>query len=270
MVPMALGTQTAGSVIRPAAFCGVVGYKPTFGLINRSGVMPFAESLDTVGVFTQRVADAALLTAVVGARPELADLQPRSEGIRLGLCRSPNWERGAPETLALLFDTAERLRARGVVVEEVELPSSFAGLGDAHQLIYAFEGALALVYEHRWHRADLSPRLLDLLDRGADARAADYGTALRVAADCRHAFHRVMSGYDALLTPSTVGEAPEGLDSTGDPTFNRDWTLLHAPCLHLPVGTGPHGMPMGVQLVGDVFTDAHLLSTADVLHRALT
>ena len=260
MVPAALGSQTAGSVIRPASFCGVVGWKPSHGLLPLAGVSALAPSLDTLGVFAREVEDLLLLTRALGGAlpPALAVASPP----RIGLCRTEQWPLAAPETRRAVEEAAARLASAGADVREVELGADLDGLAEAQATIMAVETARSLAAERRAHGDLLSPVLRKLIDDGAATPPARHAAALALADRGRERFHEVLAGFDALLTPSAMGEAPAGLDSTGDPAFCRIWTLLHAPCVNLPGATGPRGLPVGVQLVGAHRGDAKLLAAA--------
>jgi Asp-tRNA(Asn)/Glu-tRNA(Gln) amidotransferase A subunit family amidase len=258
MVPAALGSQTAGSTIRPASFCGVVGMKPTHGLVPLEGASPLAPSLDTVGIFVRDPADLELLLPPMGVPLAPAPALPP----RLGLCRSPQWPLAEPATRALVERTAARLASEGAAVTEVRLPPECDGLFEAQKTVMAFEAARALGALRARHEALLSPVLLDLLRAGEATPASGYAEALALAARCREAVAGIFRGVDALLTPAAIGEAPLGLASTGDPAFNRIWTLLHLPCLGLPAGRGPAGLPVGVQLVGPHRGDGAVVAAA--------
>ncbi len=262
MVPLAFGTQTAGSVIRPAAFCGVVGFKPTHGLVDMAGIKPLAPSLDTVGLFARAVEDAELVGRVLmGEDPRVPELVSVRPG-RVGYCRTEHWDRSEPAAASVLDQVAARLKGAGVEVAEVELPEVFRGLAEEQQTIMAFEARLALAAEWRDHAGKMSAKILELVEAGRTCPEARYETALRCAAAGRAAFKGVMAAHDLLITPSAPGEAPLGRTATGDPVFNRIWTLLHVPCLTLPVSRGPQGLPVGVQLVGRFKADHQLLAQA--------
>lgn len=269
MVPLALGTQTAGSIVRPASFCGVVGCKPTFGYVNRAGLKPSADSLDTIGVFARSVADAALALAVISRRPGLAATAAPAAPPRIGVCRTHEWpfaERSSKDALAA---AKEALARAGAVLIEVDLPQPFEGLADAQALIQAYETAQALAYESQQHAAQLSPNLAALLQSGRDCPPADYDRAIALARRCRVALPGLFDQIDIMLTPSVRGEAPAGLGATGDPVFNRIWTLLHVPCLNLPAIDGPAGLPVGVQVVGPRNSDARTLRMARWVEQAI-
>jgi Asp-tRNA(Asn)/Glu-tRNA(Gln) amidotransferase A subunit family amidase len=259
MVPLALGSQTAGSVIRPASFCGVVGLKPSHGLLSLQGVSPLAPSLDTLGCFARSVADLPPLLAALGAPLPRAEAPQRP---RLALCRTEQWPLAAAESRAAVEQAADRLARAGAAVREVEPGPEFTGLPEAQRIVMAVEAARALGEARARHQGRMSRVLLDLLDQGAATAPADYQAALAQAARCRRLVPRLFEGTDALLTPSAVGEAPLGLSITGNPAFNRIWTLLGLPCLSLPGASGPSGMPVGIQLVGPGGGEAALLAVA--------
>ena len=269
MVPVAFGTQTAGSIIRPAAFCGVVGYKPSFGTISRSGVLPFAESLDTVGSLAGGGADAALLVSVAAGRPDLLVRDRPGRAPRVAVYRSAAWDQVSAGSRAALDGAARRLAEAGGDVSDAALPEWFAELPEAQVTVMAFEAARSFAPERREHGDRLSPQLRALLDEGAGRSPAEYLDALGLAQAGRQELARLFERQDLILTPSAPGEAPAGLDSTGDPRFNRAWTLLGAPCVHLPTGSGEAGLPVGVQLVGRPGDDARLLASAAWAERQL-
>ena len=263
MVPLALGTQTGGSIIRPASFCGVVGYKPTFGLISRAGVKPCAESLDTVGVFARNVEDAAFLASVLTGRPSFRTRESQPHSPRVGLCRTYEWSYAAPETATALENAGEQLSDSGAIVAEVELPEPFSRLADAQATVMNFEMARSFAYEYSAYRDQLSDKLKELITLGQAVSPVAYDEAVSLAVECRGLLEQVFSDIDVLLVPSATGEAPEGLTSTGDPIFNRIWTFLHVPCINIPAFTGPRGLPVGFQIVGLPRDDARVLAASD-------
>jgi amidase len=260
MVPLAFGTQTAGSVIRPAAYCGVVGYKPSFGLLPRAGMKQTADGLDTIGVFARSVAEAARFVGVLSRRPALLEL-PAMKAPRLAFCRTHQWSEAQPETVALL----EALDLR-----EIAAPAEHAPLAAAHETVNRREIADALAWEDAAHRDLLSPRLAAMIADGRRVEAAAYDAAREAARTARHALPDFFGEHDAIVVPAAPGEAPEGLASTGEPTFNRIWTLLGVPCVTIPGGKGPNGMPLGVQLVGRLGDDARLLAAAAAFEARLS
>jgi Asp-tRNA(Asn)/Glu-tRNA(Gln) amidotransferase A subunit family amidase len=269
MVPLAFGTQTAGSVIRPAAYCGCIGYKPSFGLINRAGVKPLADSLDTVGVLARTVEDAAFFAGVLSERPALRNLTIPSQAPRFGLYRTPMWEEAEPATAAALDTARETLECAGAVVAELAIMPEHHGLAEAQDTVMRFEMAQALAHERIEHSAELSPRLAQMLDAGMTIGAEEYERALARAAKARAALAAFFGECDAVLVPAAPGEAPLGLGNTGNPIFNRMWTLLGVPCVTLPVRWAENGLPTGVQLVGRMQDDARLMACAAFLEQAL-
>jgi Asp-tRNA(Asn)/Glu-tRNA(Gln) amidotransferase A subunit family amidase len=269
MVPLAFGSQTAGSIVRPAAFCGVVGYKPTYGTINRVGVKMISDTLDTVGALARSVPDAALFVAALSDRRTLLIERPQDRAPRVGLCRTCEWDRAGPETMAVFEDAARRLREGGASVRDITLPSPFAGLVDAQIAIMVHEVAKSLSHEWRARRESLSREMIVMIEAGLAVSPERYDAARTLARSCRAALANVFDDIDVVLAPSTVGEAPEGIQATGDPLFNRMWTLLHTPCVHLPVGRGPRGLPVGVTIAGPIGADRATLLAADWIHAKL-
>ena len=273
MVPVALGSQTAGSVIRPAAFCGVYGYKPTHGLIPRTGVLQLSRTLDHVGLFARAIEDLALLLEQLEGYDEAdPDTQPRARvpfralaaeeppiPPLLAFIKTHHWERTDPDTKEAYGELIETLGDR---VEEVELFPSARDLWDWQRTIMAAEMASNL--ERLWPGRDqLSPQLRELMDRGREVRAIDHQRALRAVEPVRASFDELfMERYDAILTPPALGTAPRGLGATGDPAFCVPWTLLGMPAITLPLMRGANGLPLGVQLVGRRGFDARLMRTA--------
>ncbi len=267
--PLAFATQTAGSIVRPAAFCGVVGYKPSFGTIGRAGMKLAAESLDTIGVMARSVADCALFAGAV-AGIDLGDPDRRPERApRIGLCRSPTWAHAAPETAALLESVAARLARAGASVGARELPEPFAALVEAHAVVMNAESARSLGWELTRHRSAISAALIERLDWGLAQPAPALAAARGVFATLQRGLPAAMEGLDILLTPSAPGEAPLGRGATGDPVFNFIWTSLHAPCVTVPAGAGPNGMPLGIQIVGRAGEDRAVLAWAQWVAAAL-
>lgn len=269
MAPLAFGTQTAGSVIRPAAFCGVIGYKPSFGTIPRAGVKMLCDSLDTVGTMARNVADAAFFTGVVAGRPELRDAATPATPPRFGLYRTPMWDEAEPGTVAALDHARSALARAGACVEEITVPAAHRHLTEAQQTIMEFELVRSLAHERLRHSAELSPALAQLLDAGLTVGAPEYDAAIAATASVRARLPVFFDEYDALLTPAAPGEAPRGLGYTGNPIFNRMWTLLGVPCVTMPALWSDSGLPTGIQLVGRIGDDARLIAAALFAERAL-
>ena len=261
MVPLALGTQTGGSVIRPAAYCGAFAVKPSFGSINRAGTKMLAESLDTIGIFSRDALDLALTLEVLSGRPAAEPIGP-SEKPRVGLCRTPCWERADEASRANLEAAARRLAQAGAQVRDFELPAGSEALFERHKVIMGYETARSLAWEYANHRGEISKTLLPRLEEGWQVTRAEYDAMREHSRLCRRALAESMRAVDFLLTLSAPSEAPASLASTGDPLFNRAWTLFGVPCVTLPHGKGAHGLPLGVQLVGAFDADSALLAWA--------
>ena len=258
MVPFALGTQTGGSVIRPAAYCGAFAIKPSFNSINRAGTKFLAESLDTIGIFSRHAEDLALAMEVLtGRTPSAVSGKPR-----IGLCRTPRWSVAHHATQTNLEDAARELANGGAQVRDFELPAGSEQLFDRHKVIMGYETARALGWEYFNHPEKLSATLKPRLDEGWKVTRADYDAMRETARRCRRELAQSMREVDYLLTPSAASEAPASLASTGDPVFNRAWTLLGVPCVTVPCGKGPHGLPLAVQLVGAMDADMALIGWA--------
>ncbi len=258
MVMTALGTQTGGSTIRPAAFCGVYAMKPTFGLIDPTGVKPLSRSLDTVGVFGREVADLTLLLSVLIA--VTAD-QP-APNFRIAVCRTEGWDRADPCIHTIVEAAAEAFAANGIAIRSIDHPTPLADLTRIHQTIMAYETAAAFEPEWTQSRDQLSEGFAAFIAKGRSISRAAYDDAIGQAATAREAFDTSLGDDEIVLTPSVTGEAPRGFASTGNPVFNRPWTLLHVPCVHLPWRHGPTGLPIGFQLVGKRGSDMAVLSAA--------
>jgi Asp-tRNA(Asn)/Glu-tRNA(Gln) amidotransferase A subunit family amidase len=273
MVPGAIGSQTNGSVIRPAAFCGVVGFKPTHGLIPRSGALLLSRALDHVGVFARTVEDAALLAEqLIGFDDEDPDTRPlprlplaavaASEPPltpRLAFVRSPVWEYAEPVTRSALADLVEAL---GDAVNEIELGPSFERAVDMHRVIMEVEMAHNLHRDYEKGGEQLSPALRAQIERGRGRLATEYTRALAGIAVLNQALDPVFDEFDAILTPAAPGVAPRGLEATGNPIFCSIWTYLGTPAIVLPLMRSEEGLPLGAQLVGRRGNDARLLRTA--------
>jgi Asp-tRNA(Asn)/Glu-tRNA(Gln) amidotransferase A subunit family amidase len=268
MVPIALGSQTGGSVIRPAAYCGVVGFKPSFRLLPTIGMKCFSWSLDTVGLFAAGVADAALAAALISGRDLRIDhAEPAAP--RIALVRSQSWPEASASMQDAIARAARAAEAAGAKVTAVELPPILEAATQAHGTIQDHEAYRALADEIDRHRDQLGPILREQLDKAAAITPAAYDDARRLARQARRALVDFMEGIDVLLTPSAPGAAPHGLSSTGKPTFNRLWTLLGTPCVNVPGLFDSAGLPLGVQIVGRFARDRLALEAAAFLQRAL-
>ena len=261
MVPLAIGSQTAGSLIRPASYTGVVGLKPTYGMISVAGFKYFNGLFDTIGLIARDVDDVALLWAslldLAPARPA-----PPAEAPRFGLCRTPWWERADPASREAVETAAKRIADHGAPVREVALPAYFGDLVEVHEQIQAYEAARSYAYEYDAFRDRLHPNTCALIEEGLSIPYRTYQELVASAARARAEAPALFDEVDVLLTPSAPGEAPEGHTHIGNSFLNRQWTLLHLPCLNLPGLFGPQGLPMGVQLIGPFGADAELLAAA--------
>lgn len=266
MVPVAFGTQTAASIVRPASFCGIVGYKPTFGTLPTAGIKPLSPGLDTLGVLARRVDDAAYFVEVL-ARRELV-LQ-NGGPLRVGVCSTLYRESATPASRETLADAAHLLEATGAMVADAALPPACDNLADMQSAIMQYEATLAYVPEYQTHPDELSEPFRAVLASGASLDGAYYATVQQEAERARHALATMFDQFDVLLAPSAPGEAPAGLASTGDPIFSRLWTLLGNPCVNVPVGTGPVGLPIGVTVIAPRWRDELALSAAGRLESAV-
>ena len=267
MAAFAFGTQTAGSVIRPAAFCGVAGYKPTFGRLPMAGVKLVAPSLDTVGLFAATIADVAFVAA--GLTGEASMPAEGRTDWRIGIC--PAWAglRADDAMQAALARATRAAAAAGATVTPVVLPPAVETADAAHPTIMGYEAARALADEYAQHRPALSPRLSTFLEAGGRVTDGAYGQALTTAATARAAVGDLFDTVDILLAPGAPGPAPEGLAETGSPLFNRLWTLLHLPVVAIPGLKTETGLPLGVQAIGPAGADGTTLGAAEFLEGAI-
>ena len=273
MVPLALGSQTNGSVIRPAAFCGVYGFKPTHGLIPRHGIMRLSRALDHVGVFARTLEDIALVCEpLVGSDDRDPDTRTRARipfreiaaaepplAPMLAFIRTPLWERTDEETKEAFAELTQALQDR---IVEVDFPDSALAALDLHRTIMEAEMAANLAAEYDRGRDQLSESLRAQLERGRSVTAFDYQVALARIPLLNEGFAELFERCDAILTPAAAGTAPRGLEATGDPSVCTLWTLCGMPTITLPLMRGSNGLPLGVQLVGQRNSDARLLRTA--------
>jgi len=259
MVPVAIGSQTAGSVIRPAAFCGTLGLKPTRGLVDLTGVMALSGNLDTLGWFARDTEDLALLGAVLA--DEWPDAGEASGAPAFALARTPWWDRADADAQGAVTRAAGRLAAAGASVRDLDLPARFAALPEAQEALMAFDMARSLAHEREHHADELSDVLRAFLERGDTIGRAVAGDAVALGAECRALLAEHLEPGETLLVPAVSGEPP-GFDDgvTGDPLFCRAWTLLGVPALSVPGATGSRGAPVGVQFVAPARGDAALVA----------
>ena len=256
MADVALGTQTAGSVIRPASYCGVFGFKPTFGHVSTAGIKMVAPRLDTVGWFARSVSELDRVRVALTGR-----------ATSVALTRAPRILVMAPDAAA--SEAAQLGKGEGADVRTRPDPRWLAAVTEGQVVVHQYEAAQALAWEHLSCRSMLSPALAALLDQGAAIDPATYDAVVAATASVRGELGDVFADRDVLLTAAAGGEAPEGLASTGDPRHSRAWTLLGLPCLSVPGLSGPTGLPVGVQLVGRPGSDGLVLAVGDWLSTVL-
>jgi Asp-tRNA(Asn)/Glu-tRNA(Gln) amidotransferase A subunit family amidase len=280
MVPLAVGTQTNGSVIRPASFCGVVGFKPTYGMISRRGILAQSRALDQVGVFARTVDDAGLIAQQLmvfdsgdsGMRhfsqPPFHEpvMQGSAQGPSIAFVKSPAWHQIEDPIRALWSTLVTQIGDR---IDEIDLPAIFHEAVPAHQTIVEADIARSYAEEYRRGAGDLSTNLRETIERGQKIPQDDYERALKKIPLLDAALEGIFNRYDAILTPATSGQAPRSLESTGSPVFCTLWTLCGVPAITLPLMEGPDRLPVGVQLIGQKHRDGRLLRTATWLTEQL-
>lgn len=269
MIPAAFGTQTGGSVVRPAAFCGIAGYKPSYRLLPATGMKHFAPSLDTVGLFAAGVEDVALLAALLTGRDLRSGGEPVDPAsIRVGLYRCALIEGADPAMRAALNQAADMAANAGFDVGEIGEPEALAQARDAHATIQNHEAGLACGPDLARFPGILSPLLLRTITEGQAITPQAYDEARKLAKRGRATARALFGEVDILLTPAAPGAAPAGLESTGDPRFNKLWTLLGTPAINIPGLKDDAGMPLGIQAVARFGQDKALLSVAAMLEQA--
>jgi amidase len=261
MVPAAFGTQTGGSVLRPSSYCGIIGFKPTFGTFNLAGVKPAAQSLDTLGLHSRALEDIELLYAVlVGREPEPLPIPVTPPTI--GLYRTPLWQHALPETVSAVEDAAARLAAAGCKVVETEFHEAFGELDRVRLQIQTYERSRVMTWEYTHHKDRLGLLLREEIERGLSVSYETYVSATKRSQKLRCMVDEAILPFDALLVPAADGAAPVGIASTGNARFQGFWTLLHLPAITLPTHTAPNGLPVGIQLIGHRHRDRELLGIA--------
>jgi Asp-tRNA(Asn)/Glu-tRNA(Gln) amidotransferase A subunit family amidase len=264
-VPLAFGTQTAGSLIRPASFNGIYGMKPSWGVVSREGVTQFSTTLDTVGWYGRGVDDLALVASAFRL-PGLGDFGavPPST-LRVAYCETPYWERAEPASRIAMETAAKRLSEAGAKVQRLSLPAAFAGLADAQATVMYGEGQAAFLPQYLIEKDAMHPEFVLTATGKRGVTPERLRAAYDLADTCRRQFDALFSDFDVVLAPASAGEAPEGLHTVGDWIFNGFWTLLHVPCLAVPATKGAKGLPVGIQLVGPRLSDARLLAIGGML-----
>ena len=262
MLPLALGSQTGGSVIRPAAFCGVAGFKPSYRLLPTVGMKCFSWSLDTVGLFGASVPDVAFAAAAMSGRDLRVDGRPAPATPVVALVRTAFWQDASAAMQNAVERAARAAERSGACVKDMELPPIFADAVRAHRIVQGYEAIRALAFEYDFHRDRMGPVLRAQLDDAATIDADTYDNARRITRRARRALIDLLPDGEVMLTPSAPGAAPKGLGSTGEPTFNRLWTLLGTPCVNVPGLSDADGLPLGVQVVARFGRDRFALSAA--------
>jgi Asp-tRNA(Asn)/Glu-tRNA(Gln) amidotransferase A subunit family amidase len=268
MTPLAIGSQTGGSVILPAAFCGLVGYKSSLLGLDRGNVRHLKPSIDTMGLFARTIPDIALFRSVLSSEELVAPVQDL-KGVRLGVCRTMYWKAAEAETVQALHNASRALSAAGATLEDVEMPAIFEGVEGSRKIVVDVERIRAMDEETRHHSNELNFRIRDSLEAARHISIAEYYDAQHHLSECRKALTAILNDHDAIITPSTTGEATTDLTSLSNSVFNSLWTIMHVPCVTIPAFEGPNGMPVGVQALGQINADGRLLALAQGIATAL-
>jgi Asp-tRNA(Asn)/Glu-tRNA(Gln) amidotransferase A subunit family amidase len=261
---LGLGTQTGGSTIRPASFCGIYGWKPTWSSISREGLKMSSTTLDTLGLYARSARDLLLLADVFAIEALEHQAPSTLAGLKIGVCRTPHWGRALPATTQAMSEAIALLRSAGAEVTELELPGIFDTIGESHRIVARTEGRAAFLNEYRT-TPDLHDDFKATVENRSGITPSDARAAYRHADHCRGLFDDIASAYDIVLTPSATGEAPAGQDMTGDAAFNSMWTLLQVPVVNVPGLVGPAGLPVGLSLVGRRYEDRQALAVAELV-----
>jgi Asp-tRNA(Asn)/Glu-tRNA(Gln) amidotransferase A subunit family amidase len=271
MIPLAIGTQTGGSVIRPAAYCGVFGYKPSFGHLSFEGIHHGAETFDTVGCIARSIDDIKLYRSVLmGFVKSETQPQPPGRPLRIGYCRTPKWTEADAAVRSLIDSAAERLSSAGAIVTELALPDEFNSLYELTANLFAVEYCRSITPERLQAPENLSSAIMAMVEMAEGILPETYLEGLERLDALRFAINAVLAPYDVILTPSTGSEAPMGHESTGPVTFTILWQALSLPSLTMPAFEGPANMPVGVQIVGKRHKDSQLLGHAEWIWQQLT
>ncbi len=267
MVPLAFGTQTAGSIIRPASYCGVFGFKPTFNTLSSDGVKAFAPSLDTVGWFARHIEDICTTFSALTRAPRITPLNNLA-GVRVAVCNLPASLPLSHDVEQALAYAQGRLVEAGAEVVPLALDTRFEALVEYQKVVLAYEAAQSLASEYARYAGQMGPKLVELIQEGQAISYMRYLEARMATDTLQQALSTLFDEQvDVMLAASAPGIAPEGIESTGDPIYNRAWTLLGVPCLNLPLSQGAYGMPIGVQLIANRWQDQRLLQIARTLLR---
>ena len=270
MVPVAFGTQTGGSIVRPGAFCGCIGYKPTYGDYNPLGVHDNTRSVDTLGMMSRTMEDQALLRAVLTHQPYRAIETAAISDLRIGICRTPNWHLADDPTKEYLLQAAQDLSSAGAMVEDFDLPDGFEAVMEGFDAVSAYEISRTLAYEWFNYPDALSDNMrLNRVPNGLKVTPSEYQAGLFALNDYRRRYAAALEDWDVLITPSAPGEAPADVTTIGEPPFNRIWTGLYGPAINLPLYIGPQNLPIGLQVIGHAGQDDRFLDATDAVYRAL-
>lgn len=261
---LGLGTQTGGSTIRPASFCGVFGWKPTWSSISREGLKMSSTTLDTLGLYARSARDLMLLADVFAIDAIEGTAPCTLDGLKIGICRTPHWSKALPATQIAIEQAIAMLRGSGAEVSELELPGTFDTIGESHRIVARTEGRAAFLNEYR-NTPDLHDDFKATVENRSGITPGDARAAYRHADHCRGLYDDLASQFDIVLTPSATGEAPEGQDATGDASFNSMWTLLQVPVVNVPGLLGPAGLPVGLSLVGRRYEDRKVIAVAELV-----
>jgi Asp-tRNA(Asn)/Glu-tRNA(Gln) amidotransferase A subunit family amidase len=269
MLPFGFGSQTAASLIRPAAYCGVAGYKASHGSFDLQGVMSLSPSLDTLGFLAREIEDFELARSVLcGSTPaKLIDLE--AAPLRISLFRGPHWQEGSLEMRDVCNRAVNGLKSAGAQTGELACPEVFKLLTAAQKTVMGYEVAHARIFEYSRYEDQLSLQFKQLVESGLAVSRSDYESACTTRDRAARILEMMFIDTDIILTPAAPGEAPLGLDATGDPLFSRGWNLLKVPCISIPYGKGPNGLPLSVQLVARLGADDDLLAAAKWVDRQL-
>jgi len=267
MLPFAFGSQTAASLIRPAAYCGIPGYKASHGSFDLQGVMGLAPSMDTLGFLAREVEDFELARTVLCGSEASAPTDFNETPLRVALLRGAHWAEGSVEMRDVCQRALATLAEAGAQTGEIATPQAFIDLTECQKTIMAYEVARARIYEFDHYREHISSAFIDLVENGLRVTRAAYEDACHNRDRAMRVLHNLFLDTDVILAPAAPGEAPAGLQATGDPLYSRSWNLLQVPCLSIPFGTGPRGLPLSVQLIGAMNTDDRLLASARWVHQ---
>jgi len=263
-VPFALGTQTVGSMIRPGSFNGIVALKPSFATLPYSGTKSLSPSLDTLGIFSRTIGDQRIILTALAPHLHISDSTAKP---KLAICKTPFWQDASPEMQATFIEYAEKINTAGYDCEEYELGPDFALLAEAQFDIMASEAARCLAGEIRQKPDKIARQTIELIERGHNITPQREAECRHLLARCQYKLKQLMTEFDFFVAPASTGEAPFGIEATGDPVFNRIWTFLGVPCLTFPIAKGANNLPLGIQLIAPLYEDHALIDFADKLQR---